>query len=206
MSEIHFYDTRTRALQPFVPIEAGKVGIYTCGPTVYGPQHVGNLRSRLFSDLLKRFLRSEGFDVTHVINITDVGHLVSDADEGEDKMEVAAKKAGRTALEIAAHYTEMWREDGRAVNCLDPEHNPKATDHIAEQIDLGQRLEAEGYLYTIEDGVYLFLARNARLATQESPQAHQRFHRDVEGAAALARHSLCEAEHARDLGVNRYRR
>ena len=124
MSQIEFYDTRTRELRTFEPLEPGKVGIYTCGPTVYAEQHVGNLRSRLFSDLLKRFLESEGFRVTHVINITDVGHLVSDADEGEDKMEAAAKKAGQTAEEIAAHYTELWRKDGAAVNCLPPEHNP----------------------------------------------------------------------------------
>ena len=91
MSEIEFYDTRSRSQRPFVPLEPGRVGIYSCGPTVYAEQHVGNLRSRLFSDLLKRFLISEGFEVTHVINITDVGHLVSDADEGEDKMEAAAR-------------------------------------------------------------------------------------------------------------------
>ena len=164
MSQIEFYDTRTRELRTFEPLEPGKVGIYTCGPTVYAEQHVGNLRSRLFSDLLKRFLESEGFGVTHVINITDVGHLVSDADEGEDKMEAAAKKAGQTAEEIAAHYTELWRKDGAAVNCLPPEHNPKATEHIAEQIELGQRLEAGGYLYQIEDGIYFDTSRFDRYA------------------------------------------
>ncbi len=179
MSEIQFYDTRTRSQRPFEPIEAGKVGIYTCGPTVYGEQHVGNLRSRLFSDLLKRFLMSEGFEVTHVINITDVGHLVSDADDGEDKIEAAAKKAGQTAAEIAAHYTRLWREDGYAVNCLTPEHNPKATDHIADQIELGQRLEAGGYLYTIDDGVYFDTSRFPRYA--------ELAHLDLEGQAEGAR-------------------
>jgi len=164
VSQIEFYDTRSRSLRPFEPLEPGKVGMYTCGPTVYAEQHVGNLRSRLFSDLLKRFLISEGFDVTHVINITDVGHLVSDADEGEDKMEAAAKKAGQTAAEIAEHYTELWRKDGAAVNCLPPEQNPKATEHIAEQIDLGQKLEAGGYLYRIEDGIYFDTAQFPRYA------------------------------------------
>lgn len=154
MSEIEFYDTRTRSRRPFEPLGPGRVGIYSCGPTVYAPQHVGNLRSRLFADLLKRFLLSEGFEVTHVINITDVGHLVSDADEGEDKMEAAARRAGRSAEEIAEHYTRLWREDAAAVNCLPPEHNPRATEHIAEQIELAQRLEAGGYLYRIEDGLY----------------------------------------------------
>lgn len=164
MGAIEFYDTRSRARRPFEPLEPGRVGIYTCGPTVYAEQHVGNLRSRLFADLLKRFLQSEGFAVTHVINITDVGHLVSDADEGEDKMEAAAKRAGKTAEEIAAHYTELWRQDGEAVNCLPPEHNPKATEHIAEQIELAQRLEAGGYLYRIDDGIYFDTARFPRYA------------------------------------------
>ena len=86
MSSILFYNTRTRKKENFQPLEEGKVGIYTCGPTVYGPQHIGNVRSQLFADLLKRFLVSEGLDVTHVINITDVGHLVSDGDEGEDTL------------------------------------------------------------------------------------------------------------------------
>ena len=164
MSEIEFYDTRSRSQRPFVPIEAGKVGLYSCGPTVYAEQHVGNLRSRLFSDLLKRFLLSEGFEVTHVINITDVGHLVSDADDGEDKMEAAAKKAGQTATEIAEHYTELWRQDAAGVNCLPPEHNPKATDHIPEQIALARELEAGGYLYTIADGLYFDTSRFPRYA------------------------------------------
>ena len=126
LGQIEFYDTRTRTQRPFEPLEPGHVRIYTCGPTVYAEQHVGNLRSRLFSDLLKRFLISpKGFEVTHVINITDVGHLVSDADEGEDKMEAAARKAGQTAEEIAAHYTELWRQDGEAVNCLPPGAQPE---------------------------------------------------------------------------------
>jgi len=164
VSQIEFYDTRSRSRRPFEPLTPGKVGIYSCGPTVYAEQHVGNLRSRLFSDLLKRFLISEGFEVEHVINITDVGHLVSDADEGEDKMEVAAKKAGRTAAEIAEYFTELWRQDGEAVNCLPPEHNPKATEHIPEQIALAQKLEAGGYLYTIADGVYFDTRRFPRYA------------------------------------------
>ncbi len=160
MSQIEFYDTRSRSQRPFVPLSPGKVGIYSCGPTVYAEQHVGNLRSRLFSDLLKRFLISEGFEVTHVINITDVGHLVSDADEGEDKMEAAARKAEQSASEIADHYTELWRQDGEAVNCLVPEHNPKATDHIPDQIELAEKLETEGYLYSIpDDGLYFDTSR-----------------------------------------------
>lgn len=164
MSQIEFYDTRSRSRRIFEPLTPGQVGIYSCGPTVYAEQHVGNLRSRLFSDLLKRFLMSEGYAVTHVINITDVGHLVSDADEGEDKMEAAAKRAGRSASEIAEHYTALWRQDGEAVNCLPPEHNPKATEHIPDQIALAQKLEAGGYLYSIPDGLYFDTSRFPRYA------------------------------------------
>jgi len=178
MSEIELYDTRTRSRRRFEPLEPGRVGIYSCGPTVYAPQHVGNLRSRLFSDLLKRFLQSEGFEVTHVINITDVGHLVSDADEGEDKMEAAARRAGRSAEEIAEHYTRLWREDAAAVNCLPPEHNPRATEHIAEQIELARRLEAGGYLYRIEDGLYF----DTSLFPRYAELAHLHLEGQSEGA------------------------
>nr|MBC8186834.1 cysteine--tRNA ligase [Pseudomonadota bacterium] len=164
MNQIEFYDTRSRSARPFKPITPGRVGIYTCGPTVYAPQHVGNIRSRLLPDLLKRFLQSEGFEVTLVINITDVGHLVADADDGEDKMEAAAKAAGRGVDEIAEHYTQMWLDDGAAVNCLPPEFNPKATDHIPEQIELAKRLEEGGFLYSISDGVYFDTSRFPRYA------------------------------------------
>jgi cysteinyl-tRNA synthetase len=162
VSSIVFYNTRTRKKQPFQPIHEGRVGIYTCGPTVYGPMHIGNVRSQLFADLLRRFLSSEGFAVTHVINITDVGHLVSDADEGEDKVELAAQRAGESAEKIAGRYTDLWRKDRQAVNCVEPEHNPKATEHIAEQIELGVRLEEGGYLYRIDDGIYFDIARFPR--------------------------------------------
>jgi cysteinyl-tRNA synthetase len=94
VSAIHFYNTRTRKKEVFQPLKDGEAGIYTCGPTVYGPMHIGNVRSQLFADLLRRFLESEGFAVTHVINITDVGHLVSDADEGEDKTRTQSQGHG----------------------------------------------------------------------------------------------------------------
>lgn len=155
MSGLVLFNTRTRRKEPFVPIVPGRVGVYTCGPTVYAPQHLGNLRPYLFADLLKRALLAEGLRVTHVINITDVGHLTSDADQGEDKMERAAARAGRTAAEIAAHYTEQWLRDRRRLRCLEAEVYCKATDHIAEQIELARALEAKGHTYRIEgDGLY----------------------------------------------------
>jgi cysteinyl-tRNA synthetase len=128
--------------------------MYTCGPTVYAPQHLGNLRSQLFADLLKRTLLYEGFEVTHVINITDVGHLTDDADAGDDKMEAAAKKSGRSAQEIAAMYTEQWQHDRERVGCLPAEVLPRATKHIPEQIELARKLEARGYTYLTKDGLY----------------------------------------------------
>lgn len=164
MSDIVFYNTRTRKKERFVPIDDNKVGIYTCGPTVYGPSHIGNLRSQIVPDLLKRFLRSEGYAVTHVVNITDVGHLVSDSDEGEDKMELAAQKSGQSAEQIAEKYTKLWHEDRRRLNCQELEHNPKATDHIPEQITLAKALEEKGFLYRIEDGIYFDISKFPRYA------------------------------------------
>jgi cysteinyl-tRNA synthetase len=194
VSEIVFYNTRTRTKETFVPIEEGKVGIYTCGPTVYGPSHIGNLRSQLVPDLLKRFLRSEGFEVTHVVNITDVGHLVSDSDEGEDKMELAAQEAGQTAEEIAEKYTAMWHDDRRRLNCQELEANPKATDHIPEQIELAQRLEEKGFLYQLDDGVYFDISKFPRYADLAKL--------DLEGQGAVQRIEKVEGKRQpADFGI-----
>ncbi len=194
MGEIVFYNTRTRSKEAFEPIEPGRVGLYTCGPTVYGESHIGNFRSQLFADLLKRFLVAEGFAVTHVINITDVGHLVSDGDEGDDKMELAARKSGETAEQIAERYTAIWRRDRARVNCLEPEYNPRATDHIAEQIELGQRLEAAGYLYRIDDGIYFDVSRFPRYA--------ELAHLDLEGQAGAGRIGQVEGKrHPADFAI-----
>jgi cysteinyl-tRNA synthetase len=148
------YNTRTRSKQAFEPLQAGRVSIYSCGPTVYSAQHVGNLRPYLFADLLKRTLLGEGFEVKHVINITDVGHLTNDSDDGDDKMEVAAQKSGRTAADVAEEFTQKWLQDRRWVNCLEPDVYCKATEHIPEQIALAERLEEKGFVYRTEDGLY----------------------------------------------------
>jgi cysteinyl-tRNA synthetase len=158
------YNTRTRRKEPFEPLEAGHARVYTCGPTVYAAQHVGNLRAYLFADVLKRALLAEGLRVTHVINITDVGHLTDDADAGEDKMERAAARAGRSAAEIAAQYAEQWRRDCSRLNCLPAEVYARATEHIPEQIELAQRLEAKGYTYRIDDGLYFDTSKFPRYA------------------------------------------
>jgi len=158
------YNTRTRSKQIFAPIEPGHARVYTCGPTVYAPQHIGNLRSQLLADLLKRALLAQGYRVTHVINITDVGHLTDDADAGDDKIELAAAQRGKTAAEIAAQYTEQWLRDRERIGCLPPEVLCKATEHIADQIALIQTLERKGFSYRIEDGLYFDTSKFPRYA------------------------------------------
>ncbi len=159
MGGVVLYNTRARKKQLFESIEPGKVSIYTCGPTVYSAQHVGNLRPYLFADLLKRTLQEEGYAVKHVINITDVGHLTNDSDDGDDKMEMAALRTGRTAADIAQEFSEKWFQDRRWVNCLEPDLYCKATEHIPEQIALAQRLDEKGFLYRTEDGLYFDTAK-----------------------------------------------
>ena len=152
---IKLYNTLTRRVDEFVPLEAGKVRLYTCGLTVYNYAHIGNLRTYVFEDVLKRALLAWGYEVRHVMNITDVGHLTSDADEGEDKMEVGSRREGRSAWEIAAFYQAAFERDLASLNVLPPDVWCKATAHIGEQIDLVRRLEAKGCTYVIEgDGVY----------------------------------------------------
>ncbi len=148
------YNTLTRKKEIFKPINKNLVGIYTCGPTVYSYQHIGNLRSYIFADILKRVLIYNGYKVKHVINITDVGHLTSDADTGEDKMEKAAKKEGKTAKEITEYYWKIFREDFKKLNILEPDIWSKATDHITEQIELIKKLEEKGFTYKTRDGIY----------------------------------------------------
>jgi len=164
LSGVVLYNTRGRRKQPLTPIEEDHVRIYSCGPTVYAPQHIGNLVPYLAADILKRTLLGEGFRVTHVINITDVGHLTDDADAGEDRMEMAARREGLRAEEIAIRHTEEWLRDRRRVNCLEADVYCKATEHIPEQIELAQRLEEKGYLYRIEDGLYFDVSKFPRYA------------------------------------------
>ena len=153
------YDTWTRSLQEFKPLVPGEVGVYTCGPTVYNYVHIGNLRTYVFEDGLTRILRINGHRVKHVMNITDVGHLVSDGDDGEDKMEAGSRRTGQTAWEIAAMYTEAFKEDLGALNIVEPTIWCKATDTIAEQIAFIQRIEKAGLTYVTSDGVYFDTAK-----------------------------------------------
>jgi cysteinyl-tRNA synthetase len=176
MPGLVLYNTRTRAKQAFESLEAGHARIYTCGPTVYAPPHIGNLRSNLFADLLKRALLLEGYRVTHVINVTDVGHLTDDADAGEDKIERAAAEAGKGVEEIADIYTRQWLSDRDQTGCLPPEVICKATEHIDEQVEMVRVLEEKGFTYRIDDGIYFDTSKfagyaefaNLNLAGQES--------------------------------------
>ena len=164
LEELRFYDTRTRQVQRFEPLAPPAVGIYTCGPTVYAPQHLGNMRPQLYPDVLRRLLTAAGYDVTYVTNITDVGHLVGDADDGDDKLEQAAATTGQTAAEIAARYTEQWATDRRLLGCLEPDVVPRAASHLAEQIAMIRTLEEKGHTYAIDDGVYFDVSTFPRYA------------------------------------------
>jgi len=151
---LKLYNTLTRKKETFKPLKKNEVGIYSCGPTVYWYQHIGNLRTYIFSDILKRVLIYNGYKVKHVMNVTDVGHLTSDADEGEDKIEKAAKKEGKKASDIANFYLKIFKQDFEKLNIIEPDVWPKATEHIKEQIELIKKLEKKGYVYRTEDGIY----------------------------------------------------
>ena len=138
---LKLYNTLSRKKEAFKPLKGKMVGLYTCGPTVYWFAHIGNLRTYLFEDILKRTLEYNGYKVKHVMNITDVGHLTSDADTGEDKMEKGAKREGKTAWEIAEFYTEAFKKDLELLNIKPPDIWIKATETIKEQIDLIEILE-----------------------------------------------------------------
>jgi len=156
---LRLYDTYTRSIRDFQPLHPPIVGLYTCGPTVYDYAHIGNLRTYIFEDLLRRVLLFNGFEVKHVMNITDVGHLTSDADSGEDKMEKGSRRTGKSAWEIADFYAEAFREDLRRLNTLDPTIWCKATDHIPEQIEFIRCIEEKGFTYRTSDGLYFDTSR-----------------------------------------------
>jgi cysteinyl-tRNA synthetase len=154
MMKLHLYNSLTRSKAEFIPIQPGEVGLYTCGPTVYNFAHIGNLRTYIFEDILKRVLRYNGYQVKHVMNITDVGHLTGDRDMGEDKMEKGALREGRTAWDIADFYTRAFKKDIERLNILEPDIWVEATATIDDQIALIKTLGEKGYTYQTSDGVY----------------------------------------------------
>ncbi len=149
-----FYNTMSRRKEPFVPLDPPNVRMYCCGLTVYNYAHIGNLRTYVFEDVLRRALRFNGYHLLHVQNVTDVGHMTTDADAGDDKMEVAARRENKSPWEIARFYEEAARNDFRRLNIEIPEIMPRATEHVLEMIQLIQRLEANGYTYVTSEGVY----------------------------------------------------
>lgn len=153
------FNTLTRRIEEVKPQSPPKVTVYTCGPTVYDYAHIGHWFNYVRMDSLIRTIRASGLKPDWVMNITDVGHLTSDADEGEDKLEKGARREGKTAWQVAEFYTEDFLEGMKALNMLQPDKIVKATDHIGEQIDLIQKLEAKGYTYVIDDGVYYDTAK-----------------------------------------------
>ena len=152
--ELQFYNTMGRKLQPFKTLDNNHVGMYCCGPTVYNYAHIGNLRAYLFDDLLRRTLEYFGYDVKHVMNITDVGHLTDDEDEGEDKMLKTSRETGKSAWEIAEFYTDAFFHDIDSLNIQRPSVSPRATDHIQDMIALIKRLEEKGYTYESGGNIY----------------------------------------------------
>jgi len=148
------FDSLTRSTRAFAPIDPTMARLYSCGPTVYNFAHLGNLRAYVFTDTLRRTLNWKGWPVNHVINITDVGHLTSDADAGDDKMEAAAAKAAKTIWEIAAFYTDAFKGDLKALNIITPTIWSVATDHIQDMIAFARRIEQAGASYELESGLY----------------------------------------------------
>ncbi len=187
------YDTYTRSLREFEPLKPDEVGLYACGPTVYDFPHIGNMRTYVFGDLLRRALAFNGYNVRHVMNITDVGHLVSDADTGEDKMEEGARRAGKTAWEIAEYYTDAFKEDMQRLNIQEPHTWCRATDHIAEQIQEIQCIEMKGFTYRTSDGIYF--------DTSKQPDYGYIARLDVEGLEAGARVDMAEKRSVTDFAL-----
>ena len=159
LPEVSFFNTMTRSSEVLRPLSDKEVSLYCCGPTVYNYQHIGNLRTYIFEDLLVRTLRYAGYPVKHVMNITDVGHLVSDADQGEDKMLVAAKREGKSSMEIAEYYSKVFFEHCDWLNISPPTVICRATDHINEMIAMIQEIERGGYAYQSGGNVYFDVSK-----------------------------------------------
>lgn len=157
--DIYLYNTLTRKKEKFVPIDKEEVKIYSCGPTVYKDATIGNMRTNIFQDVLRRVLKYNNYKIKHVMNITDVGHLVSDGDEGEDKMLKSAREEKKTPLEIAEHYTKLFFEDLKALNIETPEIICKATDHIQEMLEYVKKLVENGYAYETSTAIYFDVSK-----------------------------------------------
>lgn len=191
--EIYLSNTLTKKKEPFVPIRKGYVGIYTCGPTVYSRAHIGNLRAFIFEDVLKRVFLLNGYDVKHVMNITDVGHLTSDADSGEDKMEKGSQRENLSVWQIAEKYTKLFLQDSKKLNIMPADVMCKATDHIREQIELIKELEDKDFTYRTDDGIYF--------DTSKLEDYGKLARLDIEGLKAGARVDIGEKKNPTDFAL-----
>ena len=153
-AKIRLFNSLGRQVTDFHPATPGQVRMYSCGPTVYSDPHLGNMRAYVFSDTLRRMLEWKGFAITQVVNITDVGHAVGDGDEGEDKVEVAARAEQRSVREVTDHYTAMFMADMEALNVLRAHEYPRASDYVPKMIDFAVKLDAGGHTYQIPSGMY----------------------------------------------------
>lgn len=156
---LQLFNSLTRSKEEFKPLEEGRVGIYVCGPTVYGHAHLGHAKSYVSFDVLVRYLRYLGYNVTYVQNITDVGHLTDDADEGEDKIGEQAKREKKHPMALAEFYARSYFEDMDRLNCLRPDISPRASGHITEQIELVSTLLEKGYAYEVNGSVYFDVSK-----------------------------------------------
>lgn len=193
-SPLVLYNSLTRSADPFAPISADMVRIYSCGPTVYNFAHLGNLRAYVFTDTLRRTLNWKGYAVNHVINITDVGHLTSDADAGDDKMEAAAAKTGKSIWDIAAFYTTAFKSNLSDLNILPPTIWSTATDHIQDMIAFAERI-ADKHCYSLDTGLYFdssTVADYGRLARSASDEGESRID-PVEGKRNAADFAIWRA-------------
>src|SRR3990170_7565748 len=159
MSALKIYNTLSNKLEKFEPLTPGKVLMYNCGPTVYNFAHIGNLSSYLMADLLRRYLEYKCYKVKQVMNITDVGHLVSDSDTGEDKMEQAAKEQKLDPIEVARKFEKIFHEDRKKLHILDAHKYPRATEFIKEQLDAVKELIDRGFAYETSDGYYFDVSK-----------------------------------------------
>lgn len=184
---LKLYNTLTRQVENFRPQDPNEVKIYTCGPTVYSMPHIGNFTAYVYWDLLVRVLKAQGYGVKRVLNLTDVGHLTSDADEGEDKMEKGARKAGKSVWEVAEYYIEQFMTGYQALKLTTPDVVARATDYIQQDIQLVDTLTAKGYTYETRDGIYYDTSKFPRYAD---------FARlDIKGLAAGARVAFSQEKH-----------
>ncbi len=173
--KLNFFNTMGRSVQDFKTLEPGVAKLYCCGPTVYNYAHIGNLRAYLFDDILRRVLEYAGYKVDHVVNITDVGHLTDDNDEGEDKMVKSSRETGKSVWDIAEFYTEAFFKDIDSLNIIRPTVTPKATDHINEMIAMIKRLEEKGFTYEAGGNIYFNIDKSpdyGKLALRDRQDLH----------------------------------